>query len=86
MLAVAAALVPIPIPVPVQVPGYASKLSGGVQSVELRSEAGSLARVRNPWGNQTVTLTRNGKRWQQLKGSLLTFETDPGDVVSIRPT
>ena len=62
----------------------ASKRNGRVESVELRSEAGSIARVRNPWSPQTVTLFRNGKRWQQLKGPLLTFDTETGDVVTVR--
>ena len=61
----------------------AVKRGGRVESVQLRSEAGSVARVRNPWGTVPVTLFRNGKRAQPLKGTLLTFDTDPGDVVSI---
>ena len=40
----------------------ASKRGGRVESVQLRSEAGSVARVRNPWGTQAVTVSRNGKR------------------------
>ena len=62
----------------------AAKRSGRVESVELRSEAGAIARMRNPWGARAVTLTRNGKHWQQLKGPVLEFDTDPEDVVRVR--
>jgi hypothetical protein len=64
----------------------AAKRGGRIESVELRSEAGAIARVRNPWGTAAVVVSRNGKRWQQMKGSLLTFDTDPGDVVVLGPT
>ena len=62
----------------------AAKRSGRVESVELRSEAGSIARVRNPWGTAAVTVARNGKRAQVLKGPMLLFDTEPGDVVTLR--
>ena len=53
----------------------AAKRAGRVESVQLRSEAGSVARLRNPWGTQAVTISRNGKRSQQLKGAM-TFRYD----------
>ena len=62
----------------------AAKRAGRVESVQLRSEAGSVARVRNPWGTAAVTISRNGKRWQQMKGPLLTFDTDPGEAIELR--
>ena len=37
--------------------------------------------MRNPWGTATVTLYRNARRWQQLDGPLLSFETAAGDVI-----
>jgi hypothetical protein len=62
----------------------ASRRAGRIESVELRSEAGSVARLRNPWGTAPVALTRNGKRWQQVQGPLLTFDTETGDVIEVR--
>ena len=62
----------------------AAKRGGRVESVQLRSEAGSVARMRNPWGASAVTLFRNGKRSQQLKGAVLLFDTEIGEVVEIR--
>jgi hypothetical protein len=50
----------------------------------VRSEAGAVCRLRNPWGTASVTITRNGKKWKQLKGSLLTFETARGDVFVLK--
>ncbi len=63
----------------------ASQHGGKIDPVELRSEKGATCRLHNPWGTSTVTLTRNGKRWQQLKGALLTFNTSPGDVIVVAP-
>lgn len=63
----------------------ASSRGGRIAFVELRSTARATARLRNPWGTEPVTLYRNGRRWQRLEGSLLTFETAPGDLlVAIR--
>ena len=61
----------------------AAKRAGRVESVQLRSEAGSVARVRNPWGTGAVTLFRNGKRSRQLKGGVLLFDTEVGEVVEM---
>ncbi len=62
----------------------AAKRSGRVESVEIRSEAGTTARVRNPWGAGSVTLARNGQRQQAVKGAILTLETKRGDVITLR--
>ena len=62
----------------------ASKRAGRMESVQIRSEAGSVARVRNPWGTTPVALSRNGKRSQQLKGAVLMFDTQIGEVIEIR--
>jgi hypothetical protein len=43
-----------------------------------------VSKSRNPWGTAPVALTRNGKRWQQLQGPLLTFDTETGDVIEVR--
>ena len=62
----------------------ASKRAGRVELIHIRSEAGSVARVRNPWGTTPVTIFRNGKRSQQLKGAVLLFDTQIGEVVELR--
>jgi hypothetical protein len=62
----------------------AAMRKGRVEAVELRSEAGSIARLRNPWGTAAATVYRNGKRWRQLDGALLVLDTDAGEVVTIR--
>jgi hypothetical protein len=62
----------------------AAKRGGRIESVQLRSEAGSVARVRNPWGTAAVTLFRNGRRSQQLNGAVLSFPTEIGEAVEIR--
>jgi hypothetical protein len=62
----------------------ASRRNGRVGSIRLRSEAGSVARIHNPWGTAPVTLFRDEKRSEQLKGAVLLFETKVGEVVEIR--
>jgi hypothetical protein len=59
--------------------------AGRIEFVELRSLAGAPARLRNPWGTAPVTLYRNGQRWQQVQGSLLTFDTASDDVFLVVP-
>lgn len=57
---------------------------GKVEFVELVSQRGSTCKLRNPWGNGAVTLYRNGRKAQELKGSLLEFETANGeDIVAV---
>jgi hypothetical protein len=46
---------------------------GEVEFVELRSQAGGECRLRNPWTKEKVTLYRDGKKSEELTGSLLTF-------------
>jgi hypothetical protein len=62
----------------------AARKAGRTEFVQLRSEAGATARVRNPWGAGAISLYRNGKRAEQRNGSLLTFDTEIGEVVEIR--
>ena len=62
----------------------AAKRRGRVDTVQLRSESGTVARVRNPWASASVSLSRNGKPAQTLKGSVLVFDTDPGEIITLR--
>ena len=57
-----------------------SMRKGEVEFVEIRSQSGGECRVRNPWGDQAdVSVYRDGRKWQDMDGSLLTFETSQGE-------
>lgn len=40
-------------------------------------------RLRNPWPDKTVTFHRDGRRAEDLSGSLLTFPTAKGETIVI---
>jgi hypothetical protein len=63
----------------------AARSGGRTQRVELLSESGAPCRVRNPWGTARVTVSRNGRRWREMSGPLLTFETVKGDAFTLEP-
>jgi hypothetical protein len=63
----------------------AVRAAGRIESVEVKSEAGVTCRIHNPWGNAPVTLLRNGQRVGQIRGTVLTFETTAGDVMTLSP-
>jgi hypothetical protein len=54
---------------------------GRIGFVELESKAGAECRLRNPWGEGEVTLYRDGKKSENLRGSLLRFPTRKGERV-----
>ena len=56
---------------------------GRIGFVELESQAGAECRLRNPWGEREVTLYRDGKKSESLKGSLLRFSTRKGERVVV---
>jgi alpha-L-fucosidase 2 len=58
---------------------------GRVEFVELQSQAGAPARLRNPWGSAGVTLYRDGKKAQDLDGELLAFPTRKGEDIVVAP-
>jgi hypothetical protein len=58
---------------------------GQIEFIELLSRAGGECRVRNPWGENAVTVHRNGKGAEQLSGSLLTFATAKDERIVIVP-
>ncbi len=58
---------------------------GQVRFVELLSQAGGECRLRNPWGESGVTLYRDGKRSEELKGSLLAFQSRKGENIVVAP-
>ncbi len=56
---------------------------GRIGFVELESQAGAECRLRNPWGESEVTLYRDGKKSESLKGSLLRFPTRKGERIVV---
>ncbi|MDR1372910.1 MAG: hypothetical protein LBJ17_07345 [Dysgonamonadaceae bacterium] len=57
--------------------------SGNVEYVNILSEKGQICRLKNPWGNAAVRITRNGTPAETLNGDLLTFKTKAGETVLI---
>ena len=56
-----------------------SMQKGKIEFVEVKSQLGGECRLRNPWGKAEVTVYRNGKRWKDMKGSILKIETHEGE-------
>jgi hypothetical protein len=57
---------------------------GNIEFVEIQSQSGGECRLRNPWGDQSdVSVYQNGKKWKDLDGSLLLFQTSQGDNLVI---
>ena len=57
-----------------------SMRQGAVEFVEVQSQSGGECRLRNPWGDQAaVSVYRDGVKWNDLDGSLLTFDTSEGE-------
>jgi hypothetical protein len=54
-----------------------------VEYVNVLSEKGQPCRMKNPWGNAAVRLTRNGTPSETLNGELLSFKTKSGETVRI---
>jgi len=57
--------------------------NGTTEFVEIKSQAGKDCKMRNPWGNEEVTIYRNGERLQQTKDNLIAFPTKTNDVFVI---
>jgi hypothetical protein len=53
--------------------------------VELESRAGAECRLRNPWGTSDVTLYRDGRKGETVRGSLLQFQTRKGEKIVALP-
>lgn len=60
-----------------------SMRQGRIGFVELESQAGAECRLRNPWGDGEVTLYRDGKKSENLRGSLLRFPTRKGERIVV---
>lgn len=56
-----------------------SSMKGGtIRFVEILSQLGGECRIRNPWPSAKTTLFCNGKKMDEMKGSLLKFTTKKG--------
>jgi hypothetical protein len=63
----------------------ASQKEGKVGSVEILSEAGAMCRLKNPWGGAEVTLTREGRAPERLRGAVLVLPTRAGERLRLAP-
>ncbi|MHC4759337.1 MAG: glycoside hydrolase family 95-like protein, partial [Planctomycetota bacterium] len=55
---------------------------GEVEFVEIQSQSGGECRVRNPFakqGNVSVSVYKDGSKWKDIDGTLVTFETSEGE-------
>jgi hypothetical protein len=58
---------------------------GKIPLVEIRSQLGSTCRLANPWGDNKVTLYRNGKKSEYVTGDVLVFATDRNETIIVVP-
>jgi len=63
----------------------ASQQMGKIEFVEVLSQGGQACTLKNPWGNATVDLYRNGTKSENLSNSLLTFKTVKGEDLLVLP-
>ncbi|MCE5325706.1 MAG: hypothetical protein LLG01_04775 [Planctomycetaceae bacterium] len=62
---------------------WASLAGGEVRDVKILSEKGRDCTVVNPWPDKGVTLHRDGKPAQTLKGARFTVKTRPGEHLAL---
>jgi rhamnogalacturonyl hydrolase YesR len=62
-----------------------SMKAGRIEFVQIKSQLGGPCRLRNPWPDMTVTLSRDAKKADDLSGSLLVFATKPGETIGVTP-
>jgi len=62
-----------------------SMQNGRIEFVEIKSQVGGECRLRNPWPGAEVTLYRDGRRWKDMRGSMLRFETDKEQIFVVVP-
>lgn len=58
---------------------------GRIEFVEIHSQTGGWCRLRNPWLDAALALYRNGKKAEDLSGSLLAFPMARGEIVTVIP-
>ncbi len=63
----------------------AAQIEGKVPLVEIQSPRGGRFVLANPWGDQRVTLYRNGRKAETQSGRALAFDTAAGETVVAVP-
>jgi hypothetical protein len=58
---------------------------GETQAVAIESRLGEECRIRNPWGEAPVALTRDGIPAGELSGGLLRFAMRKGEAAALTP-
>lgn len=58
---------------------------GSVPFVEINSQLGGECRLRNPWGQGKVALTRSGAKSEVLRGALLRFNIGRSECIRVVP-
>jgi len=61
----------------------ASMQKGQIEFVEIFSQKGGQCQVQNPWPEKELTLYCNGKKINNISGSLLVISTKIGDTISL---
>jgi hypothetical protein len=63
----------------------AQQSGGNIGPVEIVSHAGEICRLRNPWSETAVQLTRDGRPAETLQAPLLVFPTKTNEHIEIAP-
>jgi alpha-L-fucosidase 2 len=59
--------------------------NGQISSLVVESEKGRPCTLQNPWPGRTMVLSRTGHLAETLTGPQVTFQTLPGEHISVSP-
>lgn len=59
--------------------------NGRIEFVEIQPQVGGECRLRNPWGEDPVTLYRGGEKSDEMNGALLRFATRRSEDIIVVP-
>lgn len=62
-----------------------SMQKGRVLFVKIKSQAGGICSLSNPWQGQRIMIYKWGKLWKEMSGDIIKFETDKGDNFKMIP-
>lgn len=60
-----------------------SQRKSEIEFVEINSQLGQECKLQNPWGNEKVTLYRNGSKAETIGGAFLKFNTAKGENIVV---
>ncbi len=66
-------------------PGTTELIDGVVRNVRIVSERGRTCTVENPWPGRNVQLERSGGPGETMEGERLTFPTEKGERIVLKP-